>query len=113
MSSKLKSALTDGKVEAVSQIFGSDPWKRFDLWSERAWEAAQNATVMAATIDEPIGPDGSLDPRIITSFHSAGIARDISVMVNPVTVVLAVEKGNFDSLELNIPTTNIITDIWD
>jgi hypothetical protein len=72
------------KVEAelIAQLLGSDPWMRFDLWANRAWEATELAMSIAADRSSSMSED-SIDSRILASFHAAQIAKDFAEMVNP------------------------------
>jgi hypothetical protein len=70
--------------EALERIFEEDPWVRFDLWSHRAWGAAENAMSVA----EPnVGNDENLDPRIIAAFHASNVAQKFAEMVNPIAAM--------------------------
>ena len=85
--------------DPVVVLFGGDPWMRYDLWSTRAWEAAQGAVEMSAAIGAPTGSDESLDPRIITLFHAAEVAKRFAEMVNPISAVSGSSgHGSFDAV---------------
>ena len=66
---------------AVMQVLGADPWMRFDLWSNRAWEAAQGAITVVT--NDPSINEHALDDRAITFFHASDCAQNFAAMVNP------------------------------
>lgn len=72
------------ETELLAQLLGSDPWARFDVWSGRAWEAAETAMRIAA--DGSMADDG-MDGRVLASFHAAQICKEFSEMVNPLFAV--------------------------
>lgn len=73
--------------EAVIRLLGSDPWMRWDVWANRAWDAAERAAVLAAESGPTINPDEGLDHRIITLFHAAELAKTFAEMINPIMAV--------------------------
>jgi hypothetical protein len=76
-------------TEAVVQLLGADPWMRFDVWANRAWEAADSAVKVCIASGEPLNDD--MDNRVMALFHAAQIAKEFSEMVNP---LYAVANGN-------------------
>ena len=72
------------EADAVVRILGTDPWMRFDLWSSRAWDAAQGAVAVATANGPTINSDDDLDHRIITLFHAAAVAKEFADMVSPI-----------------------------
>lgn len=75
-------------VEAVEPLLGSDPWMRFDMWANRAWEASEKAIDTALEIGGSDRPDDSVDDRVVAMFHAAGIAKEFARMVNPLDAPL-------------------------
>lgn len=78
------------------QILGADAWARFDVWSLRAWEAAQRAADIAADNVNITSSNDDLDHRIVALFHATSVAKEFAEMVNPVSAVSCLEhnKGN-------------------
>ena len=73
--------------ETALHILGADPWMRFDLWANRAWEAAGRAADLAMVNGAPVNPDDDLDHRVVTLFHSAAVAKEFAEMTNPLLAV--------------------------
>lgn len=70
------------ETDAVAYVLGKDPWMRFDLWANRAWESTSGALNIVLNGD----PD-SVDGRAMALFHAAQIAKEFSLMVNPLSAV--------------------------
>lgn len=57
-----------------------DPWMRFDMWCNRAWEMTQKATEVALEI----GPHtNDTDERVLALFHAAQLSHSFAQMLNP------------------------------
>lgn len=69
------------EADVVGRLFGLDPWMRFDLWSNRAWEAAESAIKIAKENGDPLAE--SMDSRVITALNAAQLAKEFAEMVNP------------------------------
>lgn len=69
------------ETELVAQLLGTDPWMRFDVWSARAWDAAEKAVSIAEGVSA--GSDDGMDGRVLAAFHASQIAKDFAEMVNP------------------------------
>lgn len=82
----MTSHVTESDASAV-RLLGADPWMRFDLWSSRAWDAAEKAATVAAEIGAPMNSNDDLDPRVITLFHAVTTAKDFAAMTNPLFAV--------------------------
>lgn len=89
-------------------LLGSDPWGRFDLWSQRAWELAEKA--IAAAGEEgtrnaglSLASEATYDPRASTQLDAAKMCADIAQAVCPLAA-LAGLPGRLPDLELELPT---------
>jgi hypothetical protein len=82
------------EAEVVLRLMSSDPWFRFDMWSARAWEAAEKASALALSSAPPISSDDVVfDPRVAALFHSAEVAKEFAEMVSPIAAVRGAEFG--------------------
>ena len=79
------SPASDSTVE--SRVLGADPWVRFDLWSSRAWDAAERASDLAMVNGPPVNADDDLDHRIVALFHATAVAKEFAEMTNPLIAV--------------------------
>lgn len=77
-------------TEPVVQVLGSDPWMRFDVWAQRAWEAADSA-IQISREGDPMSE--SMDSRVIASLNAAQLAKDFASMVNPLAAVLSSSRS--------------------
>jgi hypothetical protein len=102
------------EADAVVRILGTDPWMRFDLWSNRAWEAAQGAVAVATANGPTINTDDDLDHRIITLFHAASVAKEFADMVSPIQAASGT-KGSSDTSKESLSdiTLDMIIDSGD
>lgn len=91
-------------------VLGTDPWVRFDLWSSRAWDAAERAADLAMVNGPPVNADDDLDHRIVALFHSAAVAKEFAEMTNPLIAVTDVrlEGGSNGTGRSDLPLDMIV-----
>lgn len=81
---------------AVMKLLGADPWMRFDLWANRAWEMAERAIEIAVGIGPSVSADDSLDHRVGALFHAAEVAKEFAEILNPLFAISGDASGGSD-----------------
>lgn len=88
-------------------LLGSDPWSRFDLWAQRAWELAERAIDAAKDEGErnaglQLSEEVRYDPRAQNLLDAARLCSDLAQAVCPLGA-LAGLPGRLPDLELELP----------
>jgi hypothetical protein len=77
-----------------------DPWMRFDMWCNRAWEMTQKATEVVMEI----GPHTSdTDERVLALFHAAQVSKEFAQMLNPLNRPAAMQQKSDPDVMIMTP----------
>jgi hypothetical protein len=89
------------EAEVVMRMLGTDPWMRFDLWANRAWEVAEKANELALHSAPPISSDDAVfDPRVfaemvnpLVAISGAGFGYDVEPVEEPSVIFTMVAEA--------------------